>query len=408
MKDGFTDDFLADFKEYAVNQKFLYAPQDAKKIINNLLPSNIKFLPKESALNAMGYSLSKPGLYKVEIVIKYKGTDSFWNVFDTDGKIIEDVNSIVVYLEPVKFSDNPLYYLPLDATVGVENYELKRIGYGLDFDGDTLWFNKESGDNPTLIPTLTSRSNPQVHVVTVAKQDMETLNTYKGLVLKVVSTGTAGDTVERTIYYYPSVPAPVAMYISKKSDGPAYGAYLISRANKGPVNSGNSLMNWYGFCNNGTDKYNPETDLEKKFACKGFSGEDIVDLQGYPDRVGTKIDIPLGEFKANAYGMFFDEDSLLRTPETSKVFFRGIIYLPPGETSTFKKITASDEMKILYPARASDEFQLKPLDQDVSTVQSIYDLVGEGYMCVTNPQGGAGVEFWWNPMKVFGSLQPAN
>ncbi|MDD4983671.1 MAG: carboxypeptidase-like regulatory domain-containing protein [Candidatus ainarchaeum sp.] len=405
MKDGFTDDFLADFKEYAVNQKFLDAPGDAKKIINNLLPNNLKFLPKESALNAMGYSLPQAGLYKVEIVVKYGDTHMGWDVFDSDGKIIEDVNSIAVYLEPVKFSDNPLYYLPLDATVGVENYELKRIGYGLDFGGDTLWFNKESEDNPTLIPTLVSKSNPQVHVETVSKQDMETLNTYKGLVLKVVPTGTVGDTVERTIYYYPSVPAPVAMYISKESDGPAYGSYLISRANKGPVNSGNSLMNWYGFCNKGTEMYAPETDTEKKYACKGFSGEDIIDLQGYPDKAGTKIDIPLGEFKANAYGMFFDEDSLLRTPETSKVFFRGIIYLTPNETSTFKKITASDEMKILYPEGASDEFTLEPLNKDVSTVQSIYDLVGDGYMCVTNPQGGAGVEFWWNPKAVFDTLE---
>jgi hypothetical protein len=223
--------------------------------------------------------------------------------------------------------------------------------------------------------------------------------------LKVVPTGTVGDTVERTIYYYPSVPAPVAMYISKESDGPAYGSYLISRVNKGPVNAGNSLMNWYGFCNKGTEMYAPETDPETKFACKGFSGEDIVDLQGYPDKAGTKIDIPLGEFKANAYGLFFDEDSLLRTPETSKVFFRGIVYLTPNETSTFKKLTASDEMKILYPDGASDEFTLEPLNVDVSTVQNIYDLVGEGYMCVTNPQGGAGVEFWWNPKAVFDSLQ---
>jgi len=82
MKDGFTEDFINDFKKYITSEFLGVSETDEQKY--NAILSKIKFLPKSENIGPLGYILSDAGTYDVEIVIKYKNNKLSKKIFDGD------------------------------------------------------------------------------------------------------------------------------------------------------------------------------------------------------------------------------------------------------------------------------------------------------------------------------------
>ena len=86
--------------------------------------------------------------------------------------------------------------------------------------------------------------------------------------------------------------------------------------------------------------------------------------------------------------------------------YKGIVYLP--ESTKKGHIIVTNASDSAYVSKNStidliNNAELKPLMNDITSIQNIYDLMDEDIVCMSND--GAGVRFWWNPLKVYENKQ---
>ncbi len=394
MLDGYTNDFLNDFESYS-KKTFLGFGDKEKNLIDGLIPDKIKFLPPSGELESPeGYKLPNAGLYNVNIRIKYKVAGNYKLYNDTTGVVEDNVESVYVYLEPISASEtNPVYSMPLDATVGVDAGVIHRIGYGVDYKGDGMRLN--NANDIYLEPSLSSTSTPIVHLDLSVKQDTQTLNggNLRGVVLQILpKSGSVGAVYD--VKKFLSFPAPVYMKINKSSDGGAWAFYSIDVGN-GVENAGSSYILWNLICK--------EKD---NFDCESFDGLKPSDDMYRADVFGVYAKVaPLGQLQGIVYGLEWDKDSVIRDDAHKEVLYKGIVYLP--ESTKQGKIAVTSASDSAYVSgdgvpttnTSSNEAKLSPLFNDITSIQNIYDLMDSEKICMTDE--GAGVRFWWNPLKVY-------
>jgi hypothetical protein len=397
MADGYTNDFLEDFEDYSQNQFLGFDPVTKNMAYTMINEEKIHFLPKEGELlNPLGYTLQYPGIYNVDIVVHYKDLEGFM-LFDTNGAVKDNIEDIKVYLNLADRVEKPYYRMPLNATVGVENNEVKREGYGVSFEGDNIWFVKGL-DDILIAPTLVAKSTPLSHITMSIKQDFQTLK--NGMLLEMKQGGVIGNTIQRTLNLYPSEPHPIAMKIKKKSEGPAYGFFTLHHSG-GPVNTGENAIYWSLYCPGITyDNANPSVmrdwgiDNFTDYDCESFNGTLPIDEMFVSDMSGVRAkEAPTGQLAPYSYGLEWPSKSIIRDASHSDVFYRGILYTPPSIEELFvDNIIASDESEVkTFPAT----FNMDSL----TTIAEIYDLVDQNAVCVS--EAGQHAEFWWNPAAVF-------
>lgn len=395
MLDGYTNDFLLDFKDYS-KKTFLGFGDKEKNLIDGLMPDKIKFLPPSGELESPeGYRLPNAGLYNVNIRIKYKVAGNYKLYNDTTGVVEDNVETVYVYLEPISASEtNPVYAMPLDATVGVDNGVIHRIGYGVDYKGDGIRFN--NANDIYLEPSLSSTSTPIVHLDMQVKQDTQTLNggNLRGVILQILpKSGSVGASYD--VKKFLSWPAPVYMKVQKETDGGAWAFYTIDVGN-GVENAGSSFILWNLICpqkSSGTDD----------FSCETFDGLKPSDEMYRADVLGVHAKVaPVGQLQGIVYGLEWDQDSIIRDEAHKEARYEGIVYLP--ESTKKAQITVTNASDKAYVSATptmdlSNSATLKSFTDDTTSIQNIYNLMEQDKVCMSSD--GAGVRFWWNPAKVY-------
>jgi len=407
MADGFTTDFLNDFEYYALYGQFMQLPGNYAYEIASFMPDKIVFLPKSGAMsNPSGYVLNRAGTYNVNIVITYlhpvnQATVANAGAIFSDNNIAQNVDKIYVYLEPVSYNDNPLYYLPLNGTIGVVNSRIERNGYGVDFKGTgDVQFNNEQNDLLRISPSLTSDSTPLVHVELVKQEnDLQTFNnTRRGDVLLVKrGTGVTAGTVTTGVEFYPSIPYRVALKWTKNTEGDGWAFYTVSSQN-GPINTGNRFVVWSQYCNpSDITDYN-------NYDCAYFDGSLPIDHQRDNDILGAKsLYAPTGPFAGYSYGLELGKDQFIKG-ESTIIYMRGMMFMPQsysGLSMTFP-ISASDAADLSEDGKTwGKTTTLESKNTAPQTIEDVYNMVEDGRLCVSGMDNSASVVFWWNPAKVF-------
>jgi hypothetical protein len=151
-----------------------------------------------------------------------------------------------------------------------------------------------------------------------------------------------------------------------------------------PQDTGNTLTFWEGAGN-----------------CYDFTGTPIYEKFNYsPDRAG----LPTDKYPSWPYLYAVDWEKALFG---GNAFLRTIFYTPTdgvysltAEASTGKYITAN------YPTYSNtqllDGISTMPYNngsQTINSIQDIFDLVGEGKICVSD--SGVKARFFWNPETIY-------
>ncbi len=395
MLDGFTQDFLKDFKDYAVNTSYLGFPSDEQEKFSAMLPDKVSFRPLSGeTVNPEGYRLPQAGAYNVVIEVTYKDGTTNYELFNNN-KISDNVSNIYVYFEPVSQEVNPIYNMPLDATVGVDKQVIDRIGYGVDYSGDSIWFKMDPNNSMLLDPTMRSNSTPIVHLDMVTKADTQSLNGFmKGTVLQIIPKSGANG-VAYAVTKYKSLPTYVDLTINKKTEGGAYAYYSIDFGDSGaPQNAGNSFILWNLICT----KDNP--------GCESFNGAKETDDMYLSDKLGVNAKVaPTGQVQGFVYGLEWDKDSIIRDGKHNSVNYRGMVYMPDDLGSVnFNVVIASDSS---VPAVGSTQILTSKVDGKLEDIAGIFDRMKNNEICMS--KDGSGIRFWWNPAKVMGLAEaPTN
>ena len=380
MKDGFTKDFLVDFEDYVTKTSYLDFPKNEQNIVSGLMPDKILFRPLSGeSVSPEGYKLPQAGYYNVTVEIVYVSSSGNKKLFELSGNLNTNVSKIYIYFEPITYEPNPVYYMPLDATVGVNNGIIDRIGYGVDYSGDGIWFKKESGNPLLLEPSMSSNLTSIVHLDMTVKQDTQTLNgPMKGTVLQIIpKSGALGATY--SVNRYLSLPAKADLEIKKESDGGAWAFYTIDFGN-GPETAGSSFILWSLMCE------------EDDTTCETFNGLKQTDEMFVPDKLGVHAKVaPTGQLQGKVYGLEWDKDSIIRDDKHKSVNYRGLVYLPESVGSGTANIISASDNATITPSSLTSVYD------SISDIASIYDLMESDKICMS--KDGSGIRFWWNPAK---------
>lgn len=379
MKDGYTIDFMNDFKEY-VSTGFLSNVKHKKEIVALISSGKLEFLPMAyKSIQAEGYQLPYAGEYNVDIVIDFNEPVDDISIFTYNyGKsfVNSKISKIKVYLEPVTHETNPLYYMPMDATVGVVNGVIDRVGYGIDFsvdeNPDNVKFSSTAEDY-WLEPSLRSSSTPIVHLELDSTQDFQTMNTVENGYLLKITPKSGINTATYNVTRYLSKPFVFDLSIKKENDGDAYAFYQTVVDNQ-TVTAGSSLIYW---------TFRSSNDEGKTFDGSRYTSNVYV-----RDTLGTNAKVaPVSQLQGITYGLEWDEQVLQRT--VTDVNYRGIFYAPNESTNVLPEIkVASDSATINSTSK----------DKVYDSLEDIINGMDTNDVCMTYE--GAGLSFWWNPEKL--------
>ena len=365
-KDGFSEDFFNDFKEF-YRQQFLQkvnANATESKIVDYLTSGNFKVTKKFS-----GESEIEPGLY--EVYININAPEMFRVVDDNTTQI--EVELLLVKSPSV---DSPFYRMPFDGMLGEKNNG--RQGYGsayknidVDFGGiqvTSTGFSVNTFDS--------AMSNGITTIETKTKTNFEEVNVAPGTRGQIASASISNNNA--TLKLAPTFVTPVIGRVTVNSNEGKM-AYNLNNEKKAIVTGGN-LAYWTGAAKT-----------------KNFYGGNAIDsYQDSPDYRLTK----LGD---NVYGYEFNDISREGTMMLKTLFFI------PAESSSYI-LQAQDNSTSFWTANSefAPTVQLGGIngmrynDQSgnskINSLHTLFEAVREGKVCVSSD--GASTSFWWNPAVI--------
>lgn len=427
IKDGYSTDFKKNFDSYYYEQ-FMGAPgwytgiglSDPTELRRYFTDDGVfdhsKFLFTEKWETEPGaLLLSGPGRYEVDINIMY---DDQWRLFDAENNL---TGTIVITLnkEVPPESDNPLYYMPFDGVLGMDN-ENSRIGYGLDYVGDVIMLDHD----------LSMKSDSYTSSLGVQTAEIKEIGPRDGDIQYLTTGDTRGKLLDITrtksglinLTFSPSRATPVIMKIN--NTGANKSAYAFYRLNVGaPEDSPEggyaatpspNLTYWTGF--------GAWIDNNQATNCLDFSGNTIQDAIRYkPDVPALASEYASGlgsEQAAVSYGIYWNPNEVSRTGNVflSTIFYTPWYYItssnlanPTGESwlylskaqdgATFYAPT-SDSSSL--PFEYDTEVPLNPVYTQIYDLKEIYQLVKEKKACVNYDSGS--LEVYYNPKRIMDQL----
>jgi len=385
VKDGYSNDFRQDFAEFYVQNDFFNAPywfadDPAGKLADF-------FARDENGLEFMrqyvpGSELPSPGLYDVEIDIRY-AENRPWKLFDADGH-----PSAVVIVKFYKlddpYPDSVFYYLPFNGNLGIDS-DNGRQGYGTNYFNETedIVVTSESGMVKTAnIPGAVG----DTIVNTKTEYSFRKINkdfSNRGLLMKISETD---DTYIKKMLFTPNYATPVIMkMVHDESEEPFQAFYQLLEAGT-PLDTGASLSFWDG-----------------AGQCLDYTGVPVFEAFDFtPDREGMQGDpIPDWEF---LYAVEWDNASY-----AGDVYLKTVFYSPVNAQYSIRA-SAPEGMGFVTPnAPLSASADLQGIQgmphnsivnqEKVTELQELFDLVKTGHVCVTN--SGIETSFWWNPKVLY-------
>ncbi|MFH1255678.1 MAG: hypothetical protein V1494_00125 [Candidatus Diapherotrites archaeon] len=377
IRDGYSSDFQNDFDDYAMTKAFFETPNyyNESQGLGVYFRNHdlLSFGPRSGTESDSGYTLPAPGAYNVEIDITYNNDN--WNLF-TSGSDSEPDATIRVKLNRADSPnpDNPFYYIPFDGLVGTDS---GRNGYGVNFNGRSVYVNEEAGAALQTIEIPGSTPIPNGNVNVDISDDFKHLNNDdRGTVLTVSRTGTP------SIVFSPSYATPVVLEISNQLDE-AWGFYSVG-VDGSAINTGPYLSTWQGIGIN----------------CKSFNDRAVVDeFKDSKDTHGISTSCALvpGEQAPTSYGFEFCDPK-----QSGNMFLKSIFYTPQKHDSLVDAVVGNDSMQLLGVGAANNQVPLNGLEGGatvISSIEKVLQMVEEGSLCVSGTDAKA--EFWWNPKPLY-------
>lgn len=377
IRDGYSEDFEKDFRDYYTNVGFADAPPWFKGSTG--IPGYASLYGKEDTFEIRnkyfgGNYIQASGKYRVDVEVEMEGDD--WKFFDEEGNPLLRVNVQLSHIED-PYPNSPFYRLPFDGELGLVNGEYHRDGYGLGYSSSTgiVYVN----DYP--IRTFADPEGKGYHQLSIRKSDdLYELNTNpetRGMILSLnVPTGTG----KSELVFRPSLATPVMMRVNASLVGKPHSIfYQLSQAGN-PVDVGNTLTYW-----------------DAVGACHDFSGKNATQVFHHtPDRHGKTND------KLTDWPLVYALD-WTNVASAGSLPLSTIFYLPVQETYTLT--SESPGVSFLTPNYGSYS-STQILDgvvqsthnnasSYVDSLQDVFDLVGNQSLCLYDT--GVTAQFFWNP-----------
>ncbi|MDO8537985.1 MAG: hypothetical protein Q7S21_03820 [archaeon] len=388
IQDGYSNDFITDFDDYARNKSFANTPE---YYINNAAgiglyfkdASKLKFDYAKTSSNA---PIAGPGKYHVQILIDYI-TDPDWKLFkgNAQGSGAGEKRNAIITIKFSKLSSpeeavgssSAFYYLPIDGLIGADN---SRIGYGADFSGTEIKVNNSSTAE-SVSTTSIPGSVPVINATGISFNDFKSLNTVQSLQGNTLKIDKTGDEISLT--YSPSYANPLQLEIDHSVAREDAFAFYSVEVDGSAQNTGAYLARWNGVGANCKD-FN-DRELAAAF-------DNTTDLHGLNNNLECAR---LGGDQLSAYGLEW-----CSPVNTGKVLLETVIYTPVNSNAIIKKFVSSDDAGMRFKTidggtvKTATQFSLNK-GESVNSIERVFDLVKENKMCVTT--NDSSTTFWWNP-----------
>ncbi len=397
IQDGYSADFFKDFANYYTSINFADTPSffhldSAGRNYNQyFLGSEEGFIEIKNKFSA-SEQLPTSGLYQAELNVEFGKEnglfDNQWSLFDADGK--PDGKILVQLLAQQQAeSSNPLYYVPFDGAVGLENSQLKRDGYGVQFQvnqNDVFSISRK-----TKTRTLPSQSANAVQALSIDRQtslaELNSRSGERGMIFSVESLSNS----KKAVRFTPSLATPVMLKVeqSQTSAEPFFKFFSLRQVDSFE-NTGENSNYWSGIGEN----------------CKDFEGNPVKkQWNENPDRKATEEDREALENWENSYALDWKEAA-----KTGSVFLKTIFFVPPERKFTLQ--AESDGMELNTPEQAkakavdlkgilSMEFNRSGETESdkVTALDDLFELVKQEAVCISN--SGSKTMYWWNPNALY-------
>lgn len=406
IQDGYSADFFKDFAEFYTNINFADTPSffhldsGGRNYNQYFLGSEEGFLEIKNRFSD-SKQLPTSGLYQVELNVEFgrdptiqdwqkdeKLFDGQWALFGADGKPDGKI-SVQVLAKQQAESSNPLYYIPFDGAVGLENSQLKRDGYGVQFQvsqNDVFSISRK-----TKTRTLPSQSAKAVQTLSIdRKTSLAELNSRSGERGMIFSVESLSNT-KKAVRFTPSLATPVLLKIEQgQASAEPFSKFFSLRQGDAFENTGENSNYWSGIGEN----------------CKDFEGN-LVKKQWNenPDRKATQEDQIAVENWENAYALDWKQAS-----KTGSVFLKTVFFVPPERKFTLQ--AESEGMEWSTPEQATAKaVDLKGIlgmefnrsgeteSDKVTALDDLFELVKQEAVCISN--SGSKTMYWWNPNALY-------
>jgi len=386
IEDAYTTDFRNDFVDFYANKMF------EDELTNPEHPWRNYVLDTERLVFETGSDskLVEAGLHEVYIQLDFDEDqfDFFYIEGEGEAAVVDLLADIKVHI--TKASDpiiqSPFYYLPFNGSLGFEDGEYSRDGYGLVFNNSSEPLVLVSDIGGTFYSTDTSGSSTgRTTVGTYRETDFDAINiSDRGMLMQVAQD-------QSQINFAPSIATPVLLEMVPEVG--VVDTYYYLRDQDEVAISAASFMNLW----NGSG-----STMEIDGACVDFFGNRLqFRIQ---DRVPES-----GSCAANVEGSYgFNYNP---ATENEKLYFETVFYMPvdkiaflrkscdngsnfyaPGPSGTQRTDTISTPVELSVPDSRTK----------VATIEDIINLIEEEYVCISSDQ--TFYSFWWNPQKVLQDL----
>ena len=416
MQDSFTDDFRSDLKQFLLFGVFNQDPQQSLLADDNPWQEYLA-RPGEDSNLTFSQTDFTAGLYEVRISFNFDigrgyGFSDFiffgGSCDNGDCSSVDLLGKIILDFE--KKAEPPvnslLYRLPVNGSVGKTNSgSYDRQGYGIGFDNS-------ANINPIIIvgdvddPVVVADAESDVGTVEVVfVDDFYTINNAnRGEIFSIGRNSDSGN--PESIVFSPSIATPILLEIESENNK-AEASYFLRTQNGNLLPIHDGPMNfWIGA---------GSTMGEQPDDCVGFNNLKLSYEQ--PDSMALDDscakEAQSGPIFQRAHGFNYTN-----APNGEKMFFETVFFVPApsiypdglilhdscadlGDDAPKSKFYSPGESSGIPQVGLSDGTKYRTV-----SVQDVIDLIGQGYVCVSEKDSGKKLSFWWNSQKLLKALDP--
>ncbi|MCD6434222.1 MAG: hypothetical protein J7L14_01265, partial [Candidatus Diapherotrites archaeon] len=358
MKDSFSEDFMNDFAEYYTNASIASSTYFKEKFANYFKEGKLRIRQRFANTS----EIPSAGKYRAYVKINFGNS---WKLFENNEPSAEIEVLLQLIDKPER--DWPFYYMPIDGKLGI-NTENGRQGYGINITNGSIKIKQYETEFGNI-----SNSNALKNIDVEEDISIENLNTNLatwGEVLRVV----AGN--EPRIVKKFSRATPLILKVSANEKGKEAAARYELLKNQQPIADSRGIILWTGMGQ-----------------CRDFSG--IPAFEAFNMTPDSKDE------HNPSYGISWNAESVQYTGD---LYLRGVLFTPLDAEYSLSSIhnaefITPDAKGSKIPLNGVSTMPLNNSSEAIESIEAIFDMVGDEYVCVTN--NGVEARFWWNPEKLY-------
>ncbi len=384
IRDGYSNDFENDFRDYYSTNAFADAPSWFKGSGAGIAGFNAFYGNDDQLVFSNKYfadtTLPAAGKYHVDISAFF-GSD--WKLLDSNGQPKATIG-VDFYHSENPSPNSPFYKLPFDGQVGLNNTTYDRVGYGLEYINTSATPIKI---NDSLVRTFSGEGSSALGQVNVKQvNDLRVLNSIPSTRGNLLEVNAPAGSASQSIVFSPSLATPLMMKITHANTPLPFSVFYQLTENGSPIDTGNTLTLWEGAGN-----------------CYDYTGVPVYERYNFtPDRAATPQD------KLTAWQYSYVQD-WPRALVSGNEYLRTILYTPSSATGSFGLQIEGGGAKLFtsnYSTPSTnvllDGITTLPYNNastTIDSIQDVFDLVADKKICVSD--SGSKARFFWNPETLY-------